>query len=270
MGFDDTYEVKRIADEGAFYKKMRMKRRLYRFLGELYVGKRAKLRYFRRWFNEMRLRPGSEVLEVGSGDGLFCFYAARARRDIHVTGLELNAIEARVCQRIATEDRMTHLKFLEGFLETQHWEKKFDLIFCLDVLEHVKEDVALLRDILKALKPGGVAMIHVPHRTWINLDGTVSQIADEDAWKVNPGHVRNGYTTGELEEKLRAAGFTVMRTKRVSGRHIVQALAIHEKNSSLPRRLMVLPLLDHHIRKDFRHDQPEGNGVWTWARREEA
>jgi len=45
---DPTYELTRIADEDSFYKKMCQKRRLYRLVGEVYVGKRVKLEYFKR------------------------------------------------------------------------------------------------------------------------------------------------------------------------------------------------------------------------------
>jgi len=38
----------------------------------------------------------------------------------------------------------------------------FDLIVCLDVMEHVKDDLAALRQIRRVLTPGGVALIHVP------------------------------------------------------------------------------------------------------------
>jgi 2-polyprenyl-3-methyl-5-hydroxy-6-metoxy-1,4-benzoquinol methylase len=270
MGFDAAYERERIKNEDAFYRKMRMKRRLFPLLGELYVGKRAKLRYFRRWFDQLRLPPAARVLEVGSGDGLFCFDAARRRPDLHVTGLELNAIEARVCQRIVDENRIPNLRFVEGSgggLKDQAWADAFDLIFCLDVLEHIQDDVAVLREIRAALKPGGTALIHVPHRTWTNLDGSISDIPDADAWKVNPGHVRNGYLADELAEKLARAGLHVLRTQRVSGRHIVRALQLHENHPGPLARILLLPWLDHHIRQDLRHEQPQGNGVWAWARR---
>ncbi len=37
----------------------------------------------------------------------------------------------------------------------------FDLIVCLDVMEHVKHDLATLREMRPVLTPGGIALIHV-------------------------------------------------------------------------------------------------------------
>ncbi len=41
-------------------------------------------------------------------------------------------------------------------------DRRFDLIVCLDVVEHVKDDLAALREIRRVLTPSGVALIHVP------------------------------------------------------------------------------------------------------------
>lgn len=37
-----------------------------------------------------------------------------------------------------------------------------DLIVCLDVMEHVKDDLTAMREIQRVLTPGGVGLIHVP------------------------------------------------------------------------------------------------------------
>ena len=46
QNFDPNYELDRVTSEAQFLKKMRLKRRLYRLVGELYVGRRVKFVYF--------------------------------------------------------------------------------------------------------------------------------------------------------------------------------------------------------------------------------
>ena len=261
------YEITRVPDEADFHRKMRIKRFLYRFVGELYIGKRSKLRYFRRHLRTLPLHPGATILEVGSGDGLFTLYAAKAVRHVRFTGLELNEIEARVCQAIATREGLNNLTFVPGLLGDKGWSANFDAIFCLDVLEHVREDVAAMREMYDALKPGGTLLTHVPSRTFVDTDGSIKVVSDEEAWRVNPGHVRNGYTAGELHDKLLSAGFRNVRCKRVSGWHIARAHQIHVRNQSPLRRLLILPLLDFHHWRDARSEQPNGNTIWCWAER---
>ena len=81
--FDPAYETTRVADEDAFHRKMKRKRTLSRLLGEVYVGKRVKLVYFRQWIDEIALPSNSKILEVGSGDGVFSFELAKTRRGRH-------------------------------------------------------------------------------------------------------------------------------------------------------------------------------------------
>lgn len=268
MGFDANYEATRIADERSFYAKMWLKRRLHALVGELYVGKRFKLRYLEQWVRELPLTTGSEVLEVGSGDGLFSFYLSRHYRDARVTGLELNRVEAKVCERIAREEGFANLTFVNGLLSDYDWRDRFDLVCCFDVLEHIPDDVAALREMLSTLRPGGTLLIHVPHRTFTDLDGTVKVVPDEDAWRVNPGHVRHGYTVEELDARLRETGFADIRIKRVSGPHYTRSFILHNQSAnSIWRRFLILPTLDQYQQMDAATDQPTGNTVWAWAKR---
>ncbi len=42
------------------------------------------------------------------------------------------------------------------------WENRWDVVFLLDVLEHIPEDVQAMKQVLKALRPGGIAIITTP------------------------------------------------------------------------------------------------------------
>jgi SAM-dependent methyltransferase len=51
-----------------------------------------------------------------------------------------------------------------------HWRDRWDVIFLLDVLEHIPQDELAMRELCKALKPGGVLFLTAPalecFRTW--------------------------------------------------------------------------------------------------------
>lgn len=76
-------------------------------------------------------------------------------------------------------------------------DKRFDLIYSSNVLEHIEDDVAMLRKIHARLKPGGAFAIFVPAfmRIYSDLDAAV-------------GHYRR-YEKNELLDKLRQAGFDI-------------------------------------------------------------
>jgi 2-polyprenyl-3-methyl-5-hydroxy-6-metoxy-1,4-benzoquinol methylase len=73
----------------------------------------------------------------------------------------------------------------------------YELLSMFDVLEHVDDDLAMLRFLWSALLPGGVLVLTVPAHPF--LYDEMDHLA----------HHRRRYTRGELRERLAAAGFEV-------------------------------------------------------------
>src|SRR5688572_27304326 len=76
----------------------------------------------------------------------------------------------------------------------------FDLVTALDVVEHLDDDVAGLREMRRVLRPGGRVLIFVPTFMW--LWGVQDDIS----------HHRRRYRLSELRRALNEAGFEVERT----------------------------------------------------------
>ena len=74
-----------------------------------------------------------------------------------------------------------------------------DTVVCTNVLEHIQYDLNGLRNIYRALEPGGRAIILVPQGQ--EIYGTLDAAL---------GHHRR-YSRSELEQKLRETGFTIDR-----------------------------------------------------------
>ena len=76
------------------------------------------------------------------------------------------------------------------------FDRQFDLVVSVDNLEHVEDDVTAMRALLRALRPGGRLVDHVPgyERRWFVFGRRVNFDV--------PGHVRPGYRAEELVGKL--------------------------------------------------------------------
>ena len=85
----------------------------------------------------------------------------------------------------------------------------FDLIFCSHVLEHVPDDAAAMRELVRVLEPGGLALVLVPYRPEVLTyeDPQVTSPLDRMVAFGQQDHVR--IYGGDLPERLRVAGFDV-------------------------------------------------------------
>lgn len=72
----------------------------------------------------------------------------------------------------------------------------FDVVVVVDLLEHVEDDQALVREVARVLRPGGTLVINVPHLKPKSLINAFrGAIGFNDAWH---GHVRPGYSIAGL------------------------------------------------------------------------
>lgn len=152
---------------------------------------------FNRWMADV-LHPwlGERVLEVGAGMGNL---TAQFLPRTYYMATDIDPLHLHYLSNRYTGKRPVVVQALD-VAEATHFqglENHFDSVICLNVLEHVAQDAAGLRNIFSALAPGGRALILVPRSQ--RLFGTLDAAL---------GHVRR-YTAADLEQKIQAAGFEV-------------------------------------------------------------
>lgn len=134
------------------------------------------------------------ILDAGCGTGGLIRRLAPKQAGWTWTGIDVEPVACALARE------RTRAEIVEGSVTAMPFETQtFDAVVCADVLYHLDDDVAALREISRVLKPNGVAVINVPAHRWLwsYHDVTV--------------HGRRRYTRPELRDKLRRAGFTVAR-----------------------------------------------------------
>ncbi|MFN8149365.1 MAG: methyltransferase domain-containing protein [Candidatus Nanopelagicales bacterium] len=150
-----------------------------------------------RWVVERyadRLRDGV-VVEAGSGEG----YGARMLHDAGarlVLALELDEAAAR--HAASAYPAVTTSRANLAALPVA--DASADLLVCLQVVEHLWDLAAFLRDCRRVLRPGGVAVVSTPNRP------VFSPGLGRGERPTNPFHVEE-LDAEQLDERLRAAGF---------------------------------------------------------------
>jgi ubiquinone/menaquinone biosynthesis C-methylase UbiE len=147
-----------------------------------------------RAIDELELRPGMRVADVGCGPGLLTVPIARAVApggDVVVLDIQqamLDRLARRVEKAGVTNVRPIRAGAGEGQLPTNH----FDRAVLATVLGEIPDRVRALREIRDALKPGGylvvAEVIADPHYQFKNK---VIELAREAG--LEPGEVRGGF-----------------------------------------------------------------------------
>ena len=170
-------------------------------IGEETLRRVARMDRVTAWMAELVLaEAGSRVLEVGSGMGTFTTLLLPRER---VVAVEPNDEHTATLERMAQahpELRVVSADFTAPECRTLA-EERCDSIVCLNVLEHIEDDVAALDNMAHILAPGGRLLLLVPALP--SLYGTLD---------LHLNHHRR-YGRSELLAKVEAAGLTI-RTAR--------------------------------------------------------
>ena len=159
---------------------------------------------------DLGLGPSAEVLDAGCGTGGLIRRLTRVRPGwrwsaVDRSSLALELARARCPDAVEwAQASVEALPFADG---------AFDAVVSADVLYHVDDDAAALREFFRVLRPGGSVVLNVPAYPWL--------------WSYHDEavHSRRRYGRGEVLAKLAAAG-------------LVRARATHW--NALPLPLIVL------------------------------
>jgi SAM-dependent methyltransferase len=167
---------------------------------------RGRRRIIRAELDRLPLRPGARVLDAGCGSG-------RTLEELvgygEVHGLELDPGAASVAR-----DRGCG-EVLVGRLEELPWaDGSFDLITCLDVIEHTPDDRLTLRSLRRVCRPGGFLLVTVP--------------AYQSLWSMHDvaNHHYRRYSRAALRAAADDAGWRVRRMTSFNGLLLGPAAAV--------------------------------------------
>lgn len=157
---------------------------------------------------------GKSALDIGCGAGLLC--EPLARLGGAVTGVDA-AAENIAAASAHAEGMGLDIRYMAGEVAGLDIGT-FDLVTCVEVIEHVADKTAFLKDVAARLAPDGLLVMSTPNRTAASRVLLVG--AAEAVGYVPRGthHWEDFVTPEELESLLADAGLTVTAKRGIAWR----------------------------------------------------
>ncbi len=155
------------------------------------------------------LKPRSRVLDAGCGNGsLTCEFA---RMGHTVTGIDLSRDGIQIARTHCPEGRFEVLAADRHMLE-HLGEPPFDLVYSVEVIEHLYDPVSFVEGCFLATRPGGMFLCSTPYHGYLkNLAISVTNGWDRHADPLDPGGHIKFFSERTLAKALRMAGFAGLR-----------------------------------------------------------
>jgi len=118
------------------------------------------------WIAGIAPLKGQRVLDVGCGGGLLAEAMARQGGAAEVLGIDLSSKALGVAQLHAMEVEVMNLSYREVPVEQLAAEQpgSFDVVTCMEMLEHVPDPASVVRACCQLVKPGGHVFFSTLHR----------------------------------------------------------------------------------------------------------
>lgn len=116
------------------------------------------------WIDAQVHLSGQRVIDVGCGGGILA--ESMARRGADVLGVDLSVKPLRVAQLHAMDAGLDNLAYREVAIEALAAEApgSFDVVTCMEMLEHVPEPASVVRACATLVRPGGWVFFSTIHR----------------------------------------------------------------------------------------------------------
>lgn len=134
-------------------------------------------------------------LDVGCSSGHMLEIILKDFPNVHAVGTDYFSEGLMYCHQRLPDIPL----FQMDLVDCKFSDNLFDAVTCLNVLEHIKDDEAALKQLFRIVKPGGKLVVTVP------MGRSLYDIYDQVHY-----HIRR-YEANELIDKVQSAGFSILK-----------------------------------------------------------
>ena len=177
----------------------------------------------------LRLLPpvqGLRCLEIGCATGTSSWLLRQRGGDWISTDFEAEQVES-ARQLLRDDVRLIDARGLPFA------DESFDVVVGINFLEHLRNDVEFVGEMVRVLKPGGTFILTCPDGVSNRLGYRLKRLYRFTADTGGFGHVRDGYLRPEVEQLMRSVGLETQRLDSYS--RLFTELVENSLNFGYPR-----------------------------------
>lgn len=152
------------------------------------------------------------ILDAGSGFGQYSYFLSKKCPKAQILGIDVKEEQIEDCNNFFQKINRQNVNFQLGDLTKYRQESHYNFILCVDVMEHIEEDVKVFENFHHSLQENGVLLISTPS------DKGGSDVHDHGEESFIDEHVRDGYGIEDITEKLKSAGFSKIEARYSYGK----------------------------------------------------
>lgn len=183
------------------------------------------------WINNLAPLAGKKVIDIGCGGGILA--ESMAKRKAHVTGIDLSDKALKVADLHSLESGIEiRYEKISAEAMAEREAGSFDIVTCMEMLEHVPDPASIVKACMKLAKPGGKIFFSTINRN--PKAYLFAVIGAEYVLQMLPKGTHDYQkfiTPAELSQDIRNAGLEVLQMKGMSYNPLTKIYSLNQDTS---------------------------------------
>jgi len=229
-------------------------------MGYTNIGNYARAQVFSKHINKLDLSKMDNILDLGCGYGENALMMSQALPNKNITALDIDTRALGRVRMAKNKLNLDNLTIHEGKIDTLP-QAEFDLVYSVDVFEHIPADEMPFAAAFEKLKKGGYLLVKIPNKVQRTFFDS-KHFEEHNQW-VDHEHPGQVYFLKDLAARFHKEGFKVVFACQSDGMlaRLAWEIAYFMKKGGAITQLAALPFCKLLVKLDLlTHPNGSSNG----------